>query len=31
VQVEDMKQVATVAAVFVWQTATRDQLLPRKK
>jgi hypothetical protein len=31
VQADDMKQIATVAAVFVWQTATRDQLLPRKK
>jgi len=25
-----MKQIATVAAVFVWQTANRDALLPRK-
>jgi Zn-dependent M28 family amino/carboxypeptidase len=31
VQVEDLKQIATVAAVFAWQTANRDQLLPRKK
>jgi carboxypeptidase Q len=30
VQVEDMKQIATVAAVFAWQTANRDSLLPRK-
>jgi hypothetical protein len=25
-----MKQMATVAAVFVWHAANRDQLLPRK-
>ena len=30
VQVEDMKQIATVAAVFVWHTANRETLLPRK-
>jgi hypothetical protein len=30
VQPEDMKQIATVAAVFAWQAATRDQMLPRK-
>ena len=30
VQVEDMKQMATVAAVFVWHAANRDGLLPRK-
>ena len=30
VQVDDMKQVATVAAVFVWHAANRDALLPRK-
>ena len=30
VQVEDMKQMATVAAVFAWQAANREQLLPRK-
>jgi len=30
VQVEDMKQIATVAAVFVWHAANRDALLPRK-
>jgi hypothetical protein len=31
VQVDDMKQMATVAAVFAWQAATRDQKLPRKQ
>ncbi len=31
VQPEDMKQMATVAAVFVWQTANRAELLPRKQ
>jgi carboxypeptidase Q len=31
VQAEDMKQVATVAAVFAWQAATRAELLPRKQ
>jgi Zn-dependent M28 family amino/carboxypeptidase len=31
VQVEDMKQIATVAAVFVWHTANRDAMLPRKE
>ena len=30
VQAEDMKQMATVAAVFAWQAANRAQLLPRK-
>jgi len=30
VQVEDLKQTATVAAVFVYHTAMRDQKLPRK-
>jgi len=30
VQVEDMKQMATVAAVFAWQAANRDAMLPRK-
>ena len=30
VQAEDMKQMATVAAVFAWQAANRPQLLPRK-
>lgn len=30
VQVEDMKQMATVAAVFAWQAANRDSMLPRK-
>ena len=30
VQPNDMKQIATVAAMFVWQAANRDQLLPRK-
>jgi hypothetical protein len=30
VQVEDMKQMATVAAIFVWHAATRETLLPRK-
>ena len=30
VQPEDMKQMATVAAVFTWQAATREQKLPRK-
>jgi hypothetical protein len=30
VQVEDMKQMATVAAIFAWQTANRDEKLPRK-
>lgn len=30
VQADDMKQVATVAAVFAWQAANRDQPLPRK-
>jgi len=30
VQVEDMKQIATVAAVFAWQAANRSEMLPRK-
>lgn len=30
VQPDDMKQIATVAAVFAWQAANREQLLPRK-
>lgn len=30
VQVEDLKQTATVAAVFAYQAAMRDQKLPRK-
>ncbi|HZN10957.1 MAG TPA: M20/M25/M40 family metallo-hydrolase [Blastocatellia bacterium] len=30
VQVNDMKQMATVAAVFAWQAANRDGKLPRK-
>jgi carboxypeptidase Q len=30
VQPDDMKQIATVAAVFAWQAANRDQMLPRK-
>jgi len=30
VQAEDMKQVATVAAIFVWHAANREALLPRK-
>ena len=30
VQVDDMKQIATVAAVFAWHAANRDALLPRK-
>lgn len=29
-QAQDMKQIATVVAFFVYQTANRDQLLPRK-
>ncbi len=28
--IEDMKQIATVVAVFVYHTAQRDQLLPRR-
>ena len=31
VQAEDMKQMATVAAIFVWHAANRDALLPRKQ
>lgn len=30
VQPNDMKQIATVAAMFIWQAANRDALLPRK-
>jgi carboxypeptidase Q len=30
IKADDMKQMATVAAVFAWQAANRDQLLPRK-
>ena len=30
VQMNDVKQSATVVAVFAWQAANRDQLLPRK-
>ena len=30
VQMDDVKQIATVTAVFVWQAANRDGLLPRK-
>jgi carboxypeptidase Q len=30
VQAEDVKQIATVVAVFVWQAANRDAMLPRK-
>jgi hypothetical protein len=30
VQAEDVKQAATVAAVFAWQAATREEKLPRK-
>jgi hypothetical protein len=30
VQVEDMKQMATVAAVFTWHAANRSEKLPRK-
>jgi hypothetical protein len=30
VQAEDLKQIATVAAVFVWHAASRESLLPRK-
>jgi hypothetical protein len=30
VQPDDMKQIATVVATFVWQTANRAQPLPRK-
>jgi hypothetical protein len=30
VQAADMKQIATVAAIFVWQTANRNDKLPRK-
>ena len=30
VQADDLKQIATVVAVFAWQTANRDAKLPRK-
>ena len=30
VQAEDLKQIATVAAVFAWQAAVREQALPKK-
>jgi carboxypeptidase Q len=30
VQANDMKQIATVAAIFTWQAANRDAMLPRK-
>ena len=30
IQPDDMRQMATVAAVFAWQAATRDEKLPRK-
>ena len=30
VQADDLKQIATVVAVFAWQTANRDAALPRK-
>jgi hypothetical protein len=30
VQLDDLKQQATVAAVFTWLAATRDEMLPRK-
>ncbi len=30
VQADDLKQIATVVAVFAWQTANRDTKLPRK-
>jgi hypothetical protein len=30
VQADDLRQIATVVAVFAWQTANRDALLPRK-
>jgi Zn-dependent M28 family amino/carboxypeptidase len=30
VQPEDLKQAAAVVAAFVYQTATRDERLPRK-
>jgi hypothetical protein len=29
-QPQDMKQIATVVAFFVYQAANRDQMLPRK-
>jgi len=31
VQMDDVKQAATVVAVYAWQAATRDQMLPRKQ
>jgi hypothetical protein len=30
IQADDMKQAATIMAAFVYQTAMRDQKLPRK-
>jgi Zn-dependent M28 family amino/carboxypeptidase len=30
-QAEDLKQVATVVAYFVYNTANRDEMLPRKE
>ncbi len=30
VQADDVKQIATVAAVFAWQAAKREAMLPRK-
>jgi hypothetical protein len=30
VQADDLRQAATVAAVFVWHAATRDDVLPRR-
>ena len=29
-QPEDLKQIAVIVASFVYETATRDQMLPRK-
>ncbi len=31
VQMDDVKQAATVVAVYAWQAANRDQMLPRKQ
>jgi hypothetical protein len=30
-QAEDLKQVATVVAYFVYNTANKDEMLPRKE
>ncbi|MEO8070345.1 MAG: M20/M25/M40 family metallo-hydrolase [Acidobacteriota bacterium] len=30
IQPDDLKQVAAVAAIFAWQAATRDEMLPRR-